>query len=64
MITTDSKRLTEFINNLEKEFENRSKDSLMCTFDLAKLYGKAIGMLKSINDELETIEKFNNTLDI
>lgn len=65
MITTDNKHLTEFISKLEEQFYNRNiTNDFLCTLDLASCYGKALGMLKVINDELETIEKFKNPLDI
>jgi len=64
MIITDHKHLTEFINELEQQFSNRNvTNDFLCTLDMASCYGKALGMLKVINDELKTIEK-NNLLNI
>lgn len=58
MITTDHKYLTEFINELEQQFSNRNvTNDFLCTLDMASCYGKALGMLKVINDELKMIEK-------
>jgi hypothetical protein len=55
MITTHQE-LTNFIADIEKQFENRSNDSTECLMELAKCLGRCIGKLKIIRDELEIKE--------